>query len=275
MGVVSDLFGGGGDDAADASIEAANIYAEYQREALDYLKEREALPQAYREAALTGLGSEYGLTLDEEGNIISDGQSLSERAKSSDYYQALLGGREAGEEAILRNASATGGLRSGNASAALAEYNADLENQAFISAYNQQLQGLTGLSGLPSLATSIAQGTAGIGQTLSQGEIAAAQAKQAGSQQGIGNMAGLAQLGLQAYSTFSDRRLKKGIVPVGERNGHKWYTWTWNEKAGELFGLRGNSEGVIADEIEKYLPDAVIKHSSGYKTVDMGMILGG
>ena len=48
--IVGNLFGGGV-GKKDAS-KAANIQADYQREALDYLKQTEALPQQYREAAL-------------------------------------------------------------------------------------------------------------------------------------------------------------------------------------------------------------------------------
>ena len=75
---VENIFGGGGDEAAEAATDAANIQAKYQREALDYLKEREALPQQFREEALTGLGGLYGLP-----GGTGDQQKLVDRAISS------------------------------------------------------------------------------------------------------------------------------------------------------------------------------------------------
>lgn len=61
MGVVADSIFGGGGDGAGAARDAANIQAQYQREALDYLKERERLPSAFREGAMSILGGLYGL----------------------------------------------------------------------------------------------------------------------------------------------------------------------------------------------------------------------
>ncbi len=266
-GVVDSLFGGGGDDAADASRDAANISAEYQREALDYLREREQLPQAYREAALEQQGREYGFTLDEEGNVISDGSTPLERAQQSPLYEAIMGTRDAGEEDILRNQAATGGFRSGNTQEKLYDYNTQLQRQALLDSYSQQMGGLQGLAGLPSLAPSIAGATQNIGNTLAQGEIAAAQAQQTGGQQGIGNIFGLANLGMQAYSTFSDIRLKDNVEFVEEINGFNWYRWDWNKEA-EKLGYFGKGEGVMAHEIAEIMPYAVSEHA-GYLVVHL------
>lgn len=261
--VLGGLFGGGGGkDAAKASIAASETQAEAQREALDYLKEVEAVPRQYREGALGALGDFYGL-----GGADAQ-QSAVTGLQASPIYQAIMGGREAGEESILRNQAATGGLRSGNTQEALYDYNTQLQNQAMLQAYQDQIGGLGGLAGLQSYAPQIASGTAGIGQTLAQGQVAAAQAKQAGSQQGFGNLMGLGQLGLQAYSAFSDPRLKSDISPAGTRNGYPWYTWTWN-KAAEAVGLKGKGEGVMATEVE----DWRLGEHNGYLTVNMEGII--
>lgn len=265
--VTDGLFGGGGgSDAADSAEYAAEIQAEYQKEALDYLKEREELPQQYREQALGELAAVSGL----EG----DGQAqaaMIERAKASPLYRAIMGGQEAGEEAILRNAGATGMLRSGNVQDALAKNATELENQALLTAYNQQLQGIQGLAGLPSLAPQIAQVTTGIGQTLAQGQIAGAQIEQQAQQNQMGNLMGMAQLGLGAAAAFSDVRLKKDIKVMGDINGHAWYEWTWN-KAAKLLGLEGRGEGVMAHEVYEKNPE-LISHAYGYLTVDYGGVL--
>jgi len=250
--------------SADAQLYAAEIQAESQRESLDYLKEREALPQQFREGALKGLGGVYGL----EGGT-GDQQQLIDRAVSSPLYQSIMGGQEAGEDAILRSASATGGLRSGNVQENLYDYNVQLQNKALLESYNQQLQGLTGMAGLPSNANQIAQGMSGIGQTLGQGQsaagnilgqgqVAAGQAQQAGYQQMAGNMMGMANLGVAAYGAgmFSDRRLKNNLKKIDEINGHNWYTWDWNIVANKM-GLEGKSEGVLADELVKTNPECI------------------
>ena len=224
------------DKAADTSLGGAATQAGSEREALDYMKEREAIPQQFREGALKGLGGVYGL----EGGTGSQ-QDLIDKAISSPLYKGIMGGREAGEESILRSASMTGGFRSGNTQSNLYDYNVQLQNKALLESYNQQLQGLTGLAGLPSNTNQIAGQMGQIGQTLGQGQIAAGQAQQAGTQQMINNTMGWANLGVNAYgagANFSDRRLKNNLEKIGEVNGHNWYMWDWNIVANKM-GLDG------------------------------------
>ena len=252
------------DKAVDASRGGAATQAGSEREALDYMKEREAIPQQFREGALKGLGGVYGL----EGGTGSQ-QELIDKAISSPLYQGIMGGQEAGEESILRNASMTGGFRSGNTQSNLYDYNVQLQNKALLESYNQQLQGLTGLAGLPSNSNQIAQQTSQIGQTLGQGQIAAGQAQQVGTQNMLNNTMGMANLGIQAYGAgvnFSDRRLKNNLEKIGEVNGHNWYMWDWNIVANKM-GLDGKSEGVLADELVKTNPECIgIRH--GFMVVD-------
>lgn len=87
--------------------------------------------------------------------------------------------------------------------------------------------------------------------------------------QGVGQsnsiMSGLFSLGAAAMPKFSDRRLKRNILRIGTHVlGIGIYIWEylWGEK----------SIGVMADEVEKVMPDAVITHSSGYKMVNYGML---
>lgn len=248
---------------AEAGMRGAEIAAQTQREALEYMKQREALPQHMREQALMRLGGVYGIPyspspqadaqqppqVEQErfsgfdrgmfrgvgGAIRGQGgfggrlravpgivggavqtatgtamaqptdepfgqQDLIQQAMTSPLYGAMMGGREAGEEAIMRQAAATGGLRSGNVQEAMYDYNTRLQNQALLQSYNEQLQGLRGLAGLPSYAPQIASGMAGIGQTLGAGisgagetralgQVAAGQAQQQGLQ-GISNIIG-------------------------------------------------------------------------------------
>lgn len=189
-----------GEEAAQAARDAAAIQAQYQREALDYLKQREELPQYYREQALTGLGGLYGLggadALSAQQQIVSD-------ITQSPLYGALTDTSEAeraGTESLMRQAAATGGLRSGNVQANMYDYITNLrnqsKNQALQQLYNQRMSGLAGLASLPSNVGQIAQSMSGIGTTLAQGQLGAAQALQAGQQQNINTLLGLGQLGV-------------------------------------------------------------------------------
>lgn len=252
-GAISSVFGGGDDDAADASRDAANIQAQYQREALDYLKEREAIPQQFREGALSQLGGLYGL----EGGDAGANAAI----RSNPIFQATLGQLPQQEEAILRNQAATGALRTGGTDAMLAEN----QRQNQLQAYQNTLGGLQGLANLPSNAGQIAQQTAGIGQTLGQGMIGAAQSQAAAQQAGMGNLLGLGSLGLSAFSAFCDPRLKSNAEKIGEVDGYQIYRWTWNDEAANL-GLFGEGFGPMADEIEKYEPER-IEIRNGYKYV--------
>jgi hypothetical protein len=246
-------------------IEAgAQIQADAQMAALDYLKEREALPQQFRESALGQIGGLYGI-----GDVSGD-QALAS-LRSSPMYGAITSQRAAGEDAILRNQAMTGGLRSGNTQDALARYSGDLENQALM----QSLSGLQGLASLPSNASQIASGISGVGQTLGQGVMGSAQTlaqgQVAGAQAQQAGLGGLLTAGLGAAGlAFSDPRLKTNVQAQGERSGHKWYSWTWN-KAAEALGLKGDSEGVMAHEVLATHPEHVSTRD-GYMVVNYAAI---
>jgi hypothetical protein len=150
--------------SADSQTQAANTAAASQTEALNYLREVEKVPQQFRQEALMKLGGLSGL----EGGEGSQAELIA-RAEKSPLYAAIMSGRKAGESSILRNASATGGLRSGNVQADMYGFNVDLKTKALLESYNQQLTGLQGLAQLPSNANNIASTMSGIGTTLAGG----------------------------------------------------------------------------------------------------------
>lgn len=213
--------------AASASREAADVQAQAQREGLEYLKETERVPQHYREGALSQLGMLYGLGAPPtataptatiapgmgrrfggedprltyegiegplEGEVIpadpmSGKRGFVESLRMDPFYKELVG---AGEEAVLRGASVTGGLRSGTASENLARVN----QEVLRSIYGERVAGLQGLAGLPSYAPQIAGMTGEIGGTMAGGILGAGRARAAGTQgvgqaiqQGIGGLA--------------------------------------------------------------------------------------
>jgi hypothetical protein len=88
------------------------------------------------------------------------------------------------------------------------------------------------------------------------------------------NSAQTTQAGLSAAAIaamyFSDRRLKKNIHKLFTRHdGLNVYEFNYKPK----FDLPDDKQiGVMADEVEKLYPDAVITHSSGYKMVNYSML---
>lgn len=195
---------------------------------------------------------------------------LMQTLQSSPVYSAIMGGMEQGEEAILRNQSATGGLRSGDASYNLADFATNLSNEAMLSAYTDRQNNLKTLMGLPTMAPQIASGTAGIGSTLASGITGAAGAKQQAEAAGWNTVSNLA--GDAVKILFSDVRLKDNVERIGERNGLGYYRWEWNDEAAEL-GLAGAAEGYMAHEVADVYPQAV-SESRGYLQINEDMLNG-
>lgn len=260
--VTGAIFGGGGGDSSGAATQAANIQAQAQREALEYLKETNAVPQQYKEQALKRLGR---LTQSPVST-----QTLLNRAQKGDLYDTLLSGRE---EAALRAQSATGGLRSGQAISDVGS----VQNQALLQAYQneaareqQKIANLQSMAGLATNEGQIANMISGIGQTQGQGIIAAAQNQQAADQASFGNLMGLGQLGLGAALAFSDERLKENIERTGETNGIPTFKWKWNKEA-KKFGLEGDGFGTLSKFVKQVMPEAV-SNKDGYEQVNYDMI---
>jgi len=120
------------------------------------------------------------------------GMSMVDRAKNSPLYQALMATRGAGEEAIMRQGQ-LGSL--GGRAKGISDYNRNLEEDALLKSYNQQLQGLGSFTGYQGFTPQIAQTMGNIGQTQAMGQLGAAQAQQAGIQGITGSIAG----GLNSY----------------------------------------------------------------------------
>ena len=77
-------------------------------------------------------------------------------------------------------------------------------------------------------------------------------------------MNGLFSLGGAGIMKYSDRRLKSNIVRIGTHPlGIGLYEY-------EIFGAR--ETGVMADEVERVMPQAVSEDSAGFKRVDYGML---
>jgi hypothetical protein len=79
------------------------------------------------------------------------------------------------------------------------------------------------------------------------------------------SLAGMALPFLPGFGA-SDERLKKNIRPVGETyTGHKLYSY-------EFLGSDKPEIGVMAQEVEKTDPDAVVMHPAGFRMVNYGHV---
>ncbi len=125
------------DDASEGSsntqINAASQAMGQNQKNFDYIAK---LFEPYRASgvqALTGQGDILGLN----GN--QSQQAILDNIQQSPIFQGLM---KQGENSILQNASATGGLRGGNTQQALAQFSPNLLNTLL----QQRLQGFQGLT---------------------------------------------------------------------------------------------------------------------------------
>lgn len=121
--------------ASNAQIQASEMGVEEQRRQFDAVQK---LLKPYADAGLSGLTGQQDL-LGINGTAAQ--QAAINNINNSSEMQTYL---QQGENAILQNASATGGLRGGNTQAALAQFRPQLLNQLI----NQRYQNLAGMTAL-------------------------------------------------------------------------------------------------------------------------------
>ena len=217
-----------GSRAASAAKSAASTQAASQQEAISQqqaqLEELRKLLRPYVEAGRPDLTQPYigagpGALQAMQGLAglrgAGEQQAAIEQIKQGAQYQELA---RQGEEAILQNAAATGGLRGGNVQAALAQYRPALLNQLIESQYGK-LAGLTSLGSTSAenllrlgqasaagvgaagqqSAANIGNLLAGQGQASAAGIIGAAQARA----QGLGSISGNIGSGVQNYLLYN------------------------------------------------------------------------
>lgn len=155
---LGDTIGGitGAKQAGEAASDAANVQAGMSQKGIDEQRRQfdkmVELMLPYVTAGNQAMSGQQALL----GLSGSDKQAQAiQGIKDSPQMQALL---QQGENSILQNASATGGLRGGNTQAALAQFSPQLLTQLI----NQQYTNLGGLSqlGQASAAGQASQGMA-------------------------------------------------------------------------------------------------------------------
>lgn len=155
-----------GQAAANAQVQSSQMGIEEQRRQFDAVQE---LLKPYVEAGQSGLGGYQALA----GASGFDAQrSAIDQLSRGPEFQALVG---QGEDALLQNAAATGGLRGGNTQAALAQF----RPQMLTALIEQQLGRYGGLASMGQNAAA-GVGNAGMatGNNIAQllGQQGAAQA---------------------------------------------------------------------------------------------------
>jgi hypothetical protein len=189
------------------------------------------------------------------------------RIEQSPLFQAQV---RQGEEAMLQQASATGGLRGGNIQAALAQFRPGML-QSQIDLQYERLGGLTTL-GQRSATTQAGAGM-GLAESLSglYGDIGASRAGRAMAEQkaqgqfqgGLINLAGQAIPSIGKM--FSDIRLKENIKKIGTRpDGLGVYEFDYIWGGGRTIGL-------MAQEVNEVYPHAV-GVEDGYLTVNYSQV---
>jgi hypothetical protein len=190
--------------AAGAQIQAAELGVEEQRRQFDAVQE---LLRPYVEAGTSALGQQLALA----GVSGPEAQRAAITAlEQGPQFEALVG---QGEEAILQQAAATGGLRGGNVQGALAQFRPQILSSLIEHQYGR-LGGLTatGQASAAGQATAAQtmgsnitnllqqQGAAAAGSALARGQ---ASANMWGDISGtIGQIAGMSQGGVFGRGVF-------------------------------------------------------------------------
>lgn len=186
--------------------------------------------------------------------------------EGSPQFQALT---QQGENAMLQQAAATGGLRGGNIQGALAQFRPQMLSNLIEQQY-ARLGGIAGM-GQASAAGQSAQGAqyagniANLMQQQGAAQAGGIMAQGGARRAAFGDLVQLAGAAGGLKAAFSDIRLKKNIKRIGEHiKGIGIYSWEyiWGTKA----------IGVMVHEVEKIIPEAVSVHPSGFKMVDYSIV---
>ena len=153
--------------ASDAQTQAAQLSIDEQRRQFDAVQK---LLAPFIDVGNQAIGPMAALA---GANGAGVEQAAIDQVMAGPGYQTAV---QQGEEALLANASATGGLRGGNAQASLAELRPQILSQAIAQRYGQ-------LGGLVGIGQASATGQAAAAQNLGQG-ISDAYGQQGAAQAG-------------------------------------------------------------------------------------------
>lgn len=183
--------------------------------------------------------------------------------------------QEEGNKALERRLAAQGKTFSPEAAKELQRFNQGLAAQEYGQAYNRynidQSNIYNRLAGIAGMGQQQVQQLDQAGQLMAsnigQTNASLANAQAAAAQSGgsmFNNLMDLGNLGIAAYTAFSDKNLKTDIEHIGKENGHNVYKFKY---------IGGETEfiGVMAQEVQEIDPDAVV-NIGGYLAVDYDRI---
>ena len=206
------------------------------------IMEAEATRPYIQEAARTAAGlRQAGF-----GQALGAAESDIERQMRGRQFQAgLLGGLQAEQAARLGQLGQIGVQQQ-----MLQQKGLDVPYQEFQRAlgYGGQQLGLLGQAMSPTTA----------GQTTQR-------------ETGTGDILGTAAQ-VAALYFGSDERMKENIKFVGKQKGHNIYTWNWKDEAKQIGWDKFPTIGVLAQEVMKYMPEAVMEDENGYYRVNYGVL---
>ena len=180
------------------------------------------------------------------GQALGAAESDIERQMRGRQFQAgLLGGMQSEQAARLGQLGQVGLQQQ-----ALQQRGLDVPYQEFQRAlgYGGQQLGLLGQAMSPTTAGQTSQRETGTGDIL-------------------GTAAQIA-----ALYFGSDERMKENIKFVGKQKGHNIYTWNWKDEAKQIGWDKFPTIGVLAQEVMKYMPEAVMEDENGYYRVNYGVL---
>lgn len=184
-------------------------------------------------ASLLGLGGDTGAQNEAFNNF-----------RNNTGYQF---GLNQGMDAITNSAAAKGLLNSGSTAKALNQFGQDYASTK----YNDYLSNLFNLANTGLSAGNLIAGTG-------QESTGSSTSTSKGGKSGLGGLVG----GALSTVAASDRRLKKDIKFIRTLpNGLNVYSYKYINDKGPYIG-------VMADEVEKLVPEALGPMIDGYKTVD-------
>jgi len=187
---------------------------------------------------------------------------------SEAYKTAQEGQSDAASRARLQ--AITGGMQTGLAANQQGFNQAAQNKQMPINLINalrsgSQVQGQNYVQA-PQQATTQGADMLGAAQATGQSQQNQYNAQQAQRNQMMG---GLFSLGAAA---LSDPRVKENIKKIGKStNGLNIYEFDYKQEFKNIAGY-GRFVGVMADEVEKIIPEAVLIHPTGYKMVNYSML---
>lgn len=254
----------GSNASSNAAQTQANAGALASQQQMDMFNIINAQQAPYRQAGQNAL-SQLGQMTGPGGSFVTPFTAADLQSNLAPNYQFQLG---QGLGAVNNQVNSTGGLVSGNSLKAINDYAQNFAGNAYQQAFNnynaQQSNIFNRLSSIAGLGQTSNQTTAAAGQNAAglagQFGTSAAAAQAAGQigqanaiSSGLQGLGGLYAGGM--LPSFSDRRAKENIIKIGETvYGLGLYVFNYVfDKSHKQWC------GVMADEVEKIMPCAVIK----------------